>query len=279
MSDSLAKRHCTKWTNDLFSSNLCAPAISGNQGSPKDKCADQQVGATDSVVNPVEVDRQPSRQCSNITASSLQDQPTGYDECLRGAYTGTNNNSINLNVNSALQVSADDDSMALSTANLQHISKNRSAYSSAWSMEEIMKDQLRSDNSHSGEGETPGFQLEFNRKSASNQNEQPSRTPVLAPNLIPGRSRSGLANDVMAGAKSSTRLTASRSVGAREQSHNVGSTLLPPSEDLEETFLCVFYGKGRLGAAAYNTLTCKLSLFNDMPDAPPYYKTGDPGTH
>ena len=41
------------------------------------------------------------------------------------------------------------------------------------------------------------------------------------------------------------------------------------SEDSEETFLCVFLGGGRLGAALYEAEACRLSLFRDTPDGEP----------
>jgi hypothetical protein len=40
-------------------------------------------------------------------------------------------------------------------------------------------------------------------------------------------------------------------------------------EDTEETFLCLFLGAGRLGAALYEAATCRLSLFRDTPDGEP----------
>lgn len=43
-------------------------------------------------------------------------------------------------------------------------------------------------------------------------------------------------------------------------------------EDSEENLLSLFFGGGRLGGALYNTLTCKLSLFNDLPDAGPDFE-------
>ena len=40
-------------------------------------------------------------------------------------------------------------------------------------------------------------------------------------------------------------------------------------EDTEETFLSLFFGSGRLGAAFYEAATCRLSLFRDTPDGEP----------
>lgn len=43
-------------------------------------------------------------------------------------------------------------------------------------------------------------------------------------------------------------------------------------DEAEETLLSVFHGGNRVGAALYNSLTCKLSLLNDIPDGKPGFE-------
>lgn len=43
-------------------------------------------------------------------------------------------------------------------------------------------------------------------------------------------------------------------------------------EEINETIVSVFYMANKVGAAVFNTASCKLSLFNDMPDGKPNFE-------